>query len=499
MTRFTALISAAMAATFAMPGFADVTPQQVWDNLSGSLERVGMSVVVADQTQSGDTLVVDGLSLVFQIGPSRSVSEIEQLRLVGQGDGTVAIEIEPAIRLTTQTRIDDELLAQNTGLVTFSGLGMIASGEAGRIVYDMGADQVVSETKVAATDLTPMAQLSTMTLSGFTSQAIAEMQGQDMHLQTTGSAESYAANMATEAPEGAADLRVDFTGSDFSFESTAVLPPAGDGNGFDAMMRNPNGLTAAYGLGPSTMSMVSDSGGGSFALEFANQALAFNLDLRDGVVGYDVTTRGNAFSVLTGGLPPLSGSAEVADFGLRMPLVQTDTPRDMGLTLRIGQVALDETVWAIFDPGQALPRDPADLSVDLAAKGAWTADLMDPRSMAEADAAGAMPIDMDSATLTSLVLDALGARIEAQGEVEFQQADDAPVPVPVGAVSVSAQGVQGLIEKLQVAGLLPIQFGTMATVMLGTYAVPAEGADSYTSQIEFEQNGGITANGQPLR
>jgi len=90
-----------------------------------------------------------------------------------------------------------------------------------------------------------------------------------------------------------------------------------------------------------------------------------------------------------------------------------------------------------------------------------------------------------------------GAELTGSGDVDF--APGQMIPMPVGAVDLSLTGANTLIQSLSEGGILPPQQAGMARGMLGMFALPGAGPDSYTSTIEFLPGGAITANGVPLQ
>jgi len=59
--------------------------------------------------------------------------------------------------------------------------------------------------------------------------------------------------------------------------------------------------------------------------------------------------------------------------------------------------------------------------------------------------------------------------------------------------------VNGLIDKLAAAGLVPQEQVQGFRMMLAMFAKPADGADSLVSEIEFREGGQVFANGQQIK
>ena len=55
------------------------------------------------------------------------------------------------------------------------------------------------------------------------------------------------------------------------------------------------------------------------------------------------------------------------------------------------------------------------------------------------------------------------------------------------------------MDTLVSSGLLPVQMAMGARMMMGMFAVPAEGEDTLKSKLEFTRDGQILANGQRIK
>ena len=140
-----------------------------------------------------------------------------------------------------------------------------------------------------------------------------------------------------------------------------------------------------------------------------------------------------------------------------------------------------------------IPRDPANLQVDLAATvrlKETLGALMNYRGQAPTDVA-----EYESATVKNILLSVGGAKIAAAGDMTFDTAG--PVPLPNGVVDVNITGVQGLVNTLSSIGLVPQAQAGMAMGMMMAFVQPGSEPDSFTSKVEF-RNGQIIANGIPV-
>ena len=92
---------AALGAVSAGPALADVTPQEVWDNLAGTMRSFGYSVEVGQTDQGGDLVLSDvvmSAPLAVEGTDDGEVSvTLSEITFSDQGDGTVHAEFPGAM------------------------------------------------------------------------------------------------------------------------------------------------------------------------------------------------------------------------------------------------------------------------------------------------------------------------------------------------------------------------------------------------------------------
>ena len=128
-------------------------------------------------------------------------------------------------------------------------------------------------------------------------------------------------------------------------------------------------------------------------------------------------------------------------------------------------------------------------------------DYFDPEAATRMAETGQVPAQLDSVNLNALIVDALGAKLTGNGAVTFEHDENAPTALkPSGAVDLKLVGGNTLIDTLVSSGLLPAQMAMGARMMMGMFAVPAEGEeDTLKSKLEFTRDGQILANGQRIK
>jgi Uncharacterized protein conserved in bacteria (DUF2125) len=153
---------------------------------------------------------------------------------------------------------------------------------------------------------------------------------------------------------------------------------------------------------------------------------------------------------------------------------------------------MNEEAWAMFDPNGALPRDAADLAIDVSGK-----TKIDIPAMIAADESGAPPVmpAPESLNITEIGLKVAGAALAGTGAFTFD--NSMGFPMPLGEANVNVTGANALIDGLIATGLMSEEDAMGARMMMGMFMVPS-GDDALTSKIEAKEGMQILVNGQPL-
>ncbi len=190
-------------------------------------------------------------------------------------------------------------------------------------------------------------------------------------------------------------------------------------------------------------------------------------------------------------MPPVDVSLTEMVLRVLVPFNSADEAEQAVVKLLLTDLEVGEGLWSMIDPGQTIPRDPANLDIDLDA-------------MVQIDAMAAMMTGMDNpfetakvdvVNVNKILLAIGGALIEADGAIEVD--NSGPFPLPNGAIDVVVEGLQGLSEKLVALGLVDQMQAGMMMGMIMAFSTP-DGSDRFTSEITFDETG-IFANGQPLQ
>lgn len=500
---------------------AQVTAPQVWEDWQATLAAGGASdVTIANEEYTGGTLTITDLAFTMADADASIAVTLPQLVLREQGDGSVAITMSERMPIHISTIPSDDAPRDQAHLEAEQpGIAITASGTPDAVHYALDV---------------PLFALNLLSL---------EVEDRDYEatgrFAVTGITGDYASTKAGELIDvtydilaESADFTLDLTEVDTSAKParTIALALAGrvDAPQSAAVMSLPEGaaalddaaaLAAGFALDGSQSAgatsvtfTISENGSvteGSFdAASTSALAKAGGVDM-----SYGMEMTGLAFALSGGEMPfPLNFTAARIGVDVAMPIAVADAPSPFAFDLDLADVELNEEVWALFDPNKSIPRDPATLRIDLGGQ----ASLVDPaaptappaapqgkpgmNSPAAPDAGDmALPALIHSLDINDVTLAFGGAKIAASGALAFDPADWAgdEVPMPVGTINLALNGLNGLAQKLSALGLIPADQVMMGMMMLGMFTIPT-GDDQMSSEIEFTEGGGITANGQPV-
>lgn len=503
MKTFTSSLSLVAICAIAAPAAADITAAELWAEWQSDFSSMGGTLnAVATETANGVT--IDGVEISTTSPGMTMTQSYGRVEMTDNSDGTVSVEF-----------VDDWQMA-----VDFD-----VEGETGSIVFVMS---LTDDSHVVSGDVDAYSYASTM---GSLSMAIAEVSSSsgnvpkmDFDLVMS----DVTADIAFSGPRGERVLSGSQSVGGMEFVVDVAAPPGESG-----------ALTARFDLGPSranfdmdydeliafaaaasaidvtstevpqlpplydfdvqasydnlSFEMAFADGSTQFQAAGANAGGRYNVALGEQIV-YDLGGQDMTLAISSNEIPfPISVAVEETGLGLTMPLSAGPDPQDFGMTLTYRGLTINEEIWSMFDPGQGIPRDPITVLLDLAGSAVIFTDLigMDPTQLS------GPPGELRSATLNTLDISAAGAQLTGSGAVEF--APGQLIPMPVGQINLGLSGLNGLLDTLTNAGLLPVEQAGMARAMTGMFARPGAGPDTLESTIEFLPGGGITANGIPLQ
>lgn len=504
LTRCTALALCLPASA----AFADLTGPQVWSDWQSYLESTGYTVT-SSQVIDGDTLTVSDLNMELALGegPSDGIVrvEMERLRFVEQGDGSVVIELPDTYAMSVTMspdmgeNVDARLTLDQTDPV------MTATGDADNVTYDYTSPSVSMTLTSLAVDGMPIgsdiAQIElTMTDLAYVTRTTA---GELRSIEQAIDMAKLDYDIRFADPEGEGAFKLVGAMQGLVFDGNADLPMDADQQDTNDMLNKGFAFRGGFTSAGSAYDLSFSSPDGSGTANSMSEGGAFNMAISTAGLVYDVSQKNVDMNLLFTEFPlPMSFSAAELGTSIMMPLQKSPDAQEFGLGVTLGDLTMSDMIWGLFDPAGQLPRDPMSLVVDLTGQAKVLFDFLDPAQAAILETTGAAPGELTALTLNVLELNAAGASLTGEGDFTFDNSDMVTfdgLPRPTGVLDLMLQGGNGLLDTLVGMGLVPEDDAMGARMMMGMFSVPGDAPDTLTSRIEVTPEGQVLANGQRIR
>ncbi len=484
--------------------FADVTPEDVWQNWQDMAAATGQTIAAESAERDGDDLVVSGVSITMDKDGVKVDGSIETMTFSDQGDGTVELTMSDSFAVNVTSPAAEAGGAPTDLAITVSlpGAVTIASGTPEAIGYALTAPQVdASFTVPNAADASKTDATVTLSATNLTETYSVEVMGEAR--KVAGEFAAEAVTFAMTGTDAEAQSDVDFTmtaanvggkfGGNFlgaeAMEDMAAALKAGFAMDFALSYGATSfDLAVTEATGPSKITGTAEGGDMSFAMDINR-------------LQYGASGRKAAFAMSSPDIPfpEMKLGYDEATFNLVMPVSKSDQPADFVFLTRLVGLTVSEEIWAMADPTGQLPHDPATLIVDTKGQTTLTADLMDTAAMEGMGEAS--PFLLNALDILELKLAMLGAELTGAGSFTFDNSDMttfAGVPAPTGKVELKLTGANALIDKAVAMGLITQDDAAGYKMMVSMFANVAPDKDEMTSTLEFKDKG-FYANGQRLQ
>lgn len=509
MTRHFALpsMAAALLVSTASFAYADLTAEDVWANTQAYFDGSGYTVT-GTTARDGDALVVSGIKMEFADVPDAGEINVTMGDLTFRelGDGTVSLEF--AETYPFEFAVKDLEGADVVGKMVLMSQGhkTVASGNPDDVLYTTSSDSAQLELK----DVT----LNGEAIPAEIGRAFIKMTALKGTLQIAGGdqltmVQDFAADLlsydvAFTDPESDSDVALKGQMEELTGKARSSLVPGVDMSNLSAAIAQGMAGGGSFAFTKGQTSMNSTTEGEAFSLESTSDGGTLKVEMgKDGLV-YDIAQKNPNISFKMPDVPfPVALSMAENRFKVAMPVGKSDEAKDFALAIRLSDVVVPELLWAMLDPSQALPHDPASLTVDLSGKAKMLVDFFDPASQEELENLTSPPGELEQLSVNELLLSIAGAKLTGNGAFDFDASKPGAIPggLPAanGALDLKLVGGNTLLDKLIQMGLVSEQDAMGARMMMGMLAVPGEGEDTLKSKLEINDQGHILANGQRLQ
>ncbi|ETX15707.1 hypothetical protein OCH239_11020 [Roseivivax halodurans JCM 10272] len=508
----TALVATLLAGQ-GLPAAADVTPAEVWSRLLAYSETSGYEVeATEEETSEGlrltDVVMTMALAEDDADASGELVVRMDELLFEDRGDGTVGIVFPTAVPVVV-TGAERGGETNTARIETMSaGLETIVSGTPEDMVYDYTADSLavrLAELVVDGAQVSRENASASLRIEDVTGRNAFSGTGDTQEIGQNLQAATLTYDMAFEAPEEEGAGRVELAGqlNGLTIDGSSVLPMGLETGDMPEMLKAGLRGTAeiAYEDGRSEFAFSGPDG------EASGQAVSssgvLSLELSPESLGYEVGASDVAYAATLPDLPfPVTAEMRELKLDLSVPVAQSEEPQPFSIGLALRDLAVSDTIWAMIDPQEALPRDPATLALRLSGTATPYAMLLDPEAMARIEQSGGQAGEINTVEIDELNVSALGAKLTGDGAFTFDNSDTSTfdgMPAPSGSLDLTLSGSEAVIDTLVTMGLIGENDAMGARMMLSMFSVPAPGEDTLTSKIEITDDGHIRANGQRIR
>lgn len=488
------------------PALADLTAPQVWDGMESALQGFGYSIT-ATETPTGNGLGLTDVVMRFEAPEDNATVEvrIDSIDLVETGDGSVTMTFPASMPITIDAAPEGEDTVKMVLDYTNSGLELLVSGTPGNMTYTYSADKLSMALTEFAINGAPVSReearfdLVLDAVAGSTVTATTD--GTDITQTIEAAAVRY--DLAFNDPDSDDAALVSGSMATLFLSSATTLPEGFDPNDPKALSAGGFSAEGTMGYSDGEMQFAVTEPSGTTSGTTQTGTVRFEFEMDNTALRYDVASTDQAFALSGPDMPlPVDVTMAESAFRITAPIAKAEEPQDMALGLTLRGFEMSDLLWNVFDPGAALPRDPATIALDLTGQVTPFFNLFDPEQMAMLDATGGTPGELNALSLNNLTVEAAGAKLAGSGSFTFDNDDlqtFGGVPRPNGEVNLTLDGANTLIDKLIAMGLLTSEDAMGARMMMSMFAVPGDGPDSLKSTLTINDQGHVLANGMRIQ
>lgn len=532
------------------PAAFSLTPDEVWNGWVTYYNSMGYKLAEGSREQAGETLTVKDVVLTQEGASSKINMQLGQIVLQATGDGGVRTTLAETMPLRVEVTEDKEKPVLLDLTLKMPGASIVSTGD-----LDNRTDQMTAPTTTVTIDKIEvpaesrtLTNVATVTATDMVSETVTRGGKGYAGTSTIGKLD-YVFDVAGKADEGTVKGKGSL--EKLAVDADVVLPANGTIVNFEENLAKAlndglaikGKLTSGAGTHAFDYSAKAEDGAvsnGTISTTADSLTLAFDMSAKG--VSYQGEGTNSDTSVTDSQFPaPITYKLDKGAFGIQLPVSKSDTPAPFNLTYVLSGLTLGDSLWNLADPEKKLPRVPANIDINLSGLAKLTGDLFDPdlikdkagpeenaaadkdaatatnpagkpatdtAAAPEADAAASqtaeaeptddpMPFQPVELTINKFAIDAVGAKISAEGALKG--AGGGTLETPVGTLNARMEGINKLIDTLVAMGLVKQDEVQGYRMMLAMFTKTTEGSDVMTSAIEFKEDGSVFANGQQIK
>ncbi len=498
MARLTACTLISVIGLSTSPALADLTPSDVWDGIKAQMSVYG--TVAASETNSGSSLAVSDIVMTTDTQDMKSTTSLTgSMVFRALGDGTVAIDFPSNMAANVVASDSGGAPMTLTVNVAQEGMRVVASGDPGNMTHEFSAPSLSYSLANLIVDDQPLTASMDIALRDTSGSWVSE--GTSTRRQIA----KYTVDTMTVkglfAEPGKPDqIAVDLTVNSMEVASDNTIPEGFSDLEPDEVFSTGFAVDADMSFGPVAYAVQVTAEGQTTQINGTMADGSFGIGMDGDKIRYSTVSNMVDMSGAISGLPfpPVDVHYDTSKFDILMPVGETQTPQDFGATVALRGFTVSDFLWAMVDPAQQLPRDPADVVVEMDGKANWVVNIFDPAALNGSQ----IPGKLESLNLKSLEVNVAGASLTGSGGFTFDNNDlqtFGGVPRPTGAVDLAMSGGITLLDKLTAMQLVPQQQAMGIKMMSGLFTKPGPTPDTLTTKLEIDASGGVFANGQRIQ
>lgn len=503
LLKTTALIG--LIGLIATPTLADVNARNVWDVFTANYRAFGLQIEATENYASGTLKLSDiKISGQFPLDWGSITITTTELSLIENGDGTVAVQFPENMALAVALSLPDELFITATMDQTLKGYKMVASGDPDKVQLDYSADLI--ELKLNEVNspvdrhITATALLSLSAISGVTTLQTGEMLtfSQDYEVGKTIVNWGYSIEGEVTSENRAEILEI-------AGNNEFVLPNAGfDFAKIADQFKSGASLKTAYTNGSyTTKASNSINGKAIIKQDLSIDSADTFMSLTEDGFAMKISADEYFIDMQAEDIPfPMRGKIGKFSGDFQLPLLQKDVDQNIVYGFAVNDFTMDPEIWALFDPNEILPRDPANFTLNLSGKAKLFFDLLDFETMEKVMDDGTKFGEISSVSINDLTFSAVDAELTGTGAFSLNNDDLETfdgMPAPDGGVLLKLSGLDALIDKLTKMGVIAEDDVMGMRMGLMMFTKVGDQADTLISDIKITPDGKILANGKRLK